>query len=79
MNVGSISAKTNWTISDRHFLLNNVTSRSTHSDVPSYIFRGTETTNSLPDKDYQSLSETSLERQLIKNTTKFFANFAKFG
>lgn len=31
----------------------------------------------IPDEDYQAMEENSLQRNIIKNTVDFYANFAK--
>lgn len=50
---------------------NNITICDTHNDIVFYI---------LPRfyEDYQNLSENSNERKVIKTTSNFLANFAKY-
>lgn len=51
---------------------------SAHGDQLYYVFRFIDPTNTFPDEAYQTLKENSVQWQIIKNITNFYANFAKF-
>lgn len=73
------SATNNWSYSQRKAEQSNFTaSFPTHSDVLFNIYRFTAYPSTISDADYQRLSKNSLQGQIIKNTTNFFMNFAKF-
>lgn len=53
-------------------------SSAAHSDVLFNIFRFTAYPSTISDEDYQHLPKNSLPGQVIRRTTNFFMNFAKF-
>lgn len=68
-----------WSYSQRKTAMSNFTTNyPTHSDVLFYVFRFTAYPKQISDEDYKRLSENSLQWQIIRNTTNFFMNFAKF-
>lgn len=50
-----------------------------HCDTLQYIFRENPGQKEFPDSVYTELSVNSEPYQLIKNMTRFFADFVKFG
>lgn len=74
------SVKNDWDYSQRKTKATNFsTSFPDHSDQLFYIFRLSAYPKWISDQDYQNLSKDSLPRQIIKNITNFYMNFAKFG
>lgn len=50
-----------------------------HSDQLGYVFRFSGYPNLLPDTAYTNLTENSDQFQIIKNLSKFYMDFAKYG
>lgn len=72
------SAENEWNLSVRKWKESNFTTRyMAHADQLYYLFRFSSGT---PDQVYQNLRNgNSVQRQLIKDVSNFYANFAKFG
>lgn len=68
-----------WNFSARKAKQSNYTANyAEHTDELYYVFRYSATPNVFPDEAYQKLDKNSIQRQIMKNLTQFYANFAKF-
>lgn len=56
----------------------DVAATSPHADLVAYIFQDYTHPELLTIEDYQNIEKGSLIWQIIKNTTNFYANFAKY-
>ncbi|XP_031622611.1 esterase B1-like [Contarinia nasturtii] len=73
------SVENDWNVSWRKAKRSNFTTDyAAHTDQLYYIFRFSATTDIFPDEAYQTLKENSMQRDIIRNITNFYANFAKF-
>lgn len=74
------TAENEWNFSTRRAKKTNYTvDYSQHFDQLFYMFRLSSEPNLVSDNEYQNLKEKSLQREIIERTTKFYANFIKFG